>query len=872
MSQDKDRSVLEIVKEVKQDILYADEFVHEVCSSFKEHIRYDDKDYNEKNNIEYQDQVFNKNLVHEKINELEKAFTQEYSEKFEPYMIALNDIEDTLSNNKNGGGGFAGVMSTLKRPISLTVKTNKTCRKVVSRNVPQPYSTSAFQMPIKNSSSVNQVLYVPQPNTISSYQRPVNNSIINVQNVNNSQLLNSERNMYNDSNVDCSLIDDELIMYVGEIIDDTYELLGERNMSLVRRIISLFYDVDLMEEAINKVTQVIIVGGGKVNNRRKLKKNGGSVGEAIVGKSMEFVMGQLKGMLTKKTKEVYEKTKTKYSKKSTNENSNKEKEIKDGDENEKWFTKFFKQSAQLTNLNQDDVDREYKKIVEAYNQQTVGKIINDFKGYPFFSQPFYVRSFLWRLLLKGCFGRRYMMFGEHKGFIFDKSVFYRTESKSEECTRRKEEIQTERKNLPEIVKNLGEDADLLYGFADEQKPISKLIWKKRQQMLLKSQKVAPDFTKSQEFALKQLDYDLIKRYAKVVVDCEIMHPLKQKPKEEINSKWKANEDEDKKRGLVIAENALNRSGNEELVKDVKELAKQKEQMESTNGKVNATKNSSQAMDPEKVVSGIKDKIYDTIKDLFVDMSGHILKTLSLNGLNINFGLKIIAQQFMEILLQVLPGPLINIASALGAFPVGIVELGLGLLIMIVVHSYSYYKQRADMLKAKLNTLNQQSQGNSQSTPVVPFDSSNVGYKVINKKSTSIVFPNSTSSSVEMTSGFVLFKYENPLFTEELETLVNQSEYIFEDERLANINTEEITSNDLVEYFLQQPDKNMQGGKKKKVLSKKQHNEISEFLQKYTSKQLNIYLQSKSISHISSKRDKQDIINTIIAARFIVRKK
>lgn len=875
MSQDKDKDVVEIVKEVKQDILYADEFVYEVCTSFKEHFRYDDEDYIKKNNITYQDKVHIKNLVNEKVDELQTAFTQEYSAKFQPYLTALNDIENTLTNNVNGGSPLATLTKSSLATSSrisprMSAKGPRVCRPITTRKTfstaPKPdtsISHMSIQMPTYKSE--NQV----RPNYSQGLKAiQVNPSISETVDVNLG-------NVANENLMDCSLVDEELITYINEVIDDTYDLLGERNMTLARQIISLFYDVDLMEQAIENVKNR--QQGGKLNRKRKLKQQAGSLGEMLLGKSMDLAMGKLKGLLTEKTKEFKEKE---DARKSTSKNAS----VKDAEnKNEVWFSKFFKQSAELTNLNKEEVDAEYQRLVEEFNRSTLGKVVDDFKGYPFFSQPFYVRSFLWRLLLKGCFGRRYMMFGKHKGFVIDTSVFYRMETKSEECDRRKAEIKQERENLMEQVQNLSEDFDMLYGFSNEPTKVSKLTWQIRKKMLHKVDKIAPvKLSQSQELALKTLDYDLIKRYAKVVIDCEITHPIKQKPKEEANSKFKPNEDEDKKKLQAISENALKRSGNEDLLKDMKQLAAKPEQIEKSlikpNVKVNATPQSPATnnitnVDPEKIVSGVKDKVFDSIKDLLVDMSGHVLKTLNLSGFNLQVGLRVVGQQFLEILLQVLPGPLINIASALGAFPVGIVEVGLGLLIMVVVHSYSYYKKRAHMLKAQLNILQKQS---VNKTNVVPFEqeSFNVGYKVKSNKSSSIVFP--VSQSFDSTNAMytdnkhdkvVVFKYpiENPLF-KEFESLINQSEEVFEDESLANINTDEIDANDLVQYFY--PD--MQGGKrrKKKKLSKKQHNEITEFLQKYTSKELKWYLDNKNI-RLNDKRDKQSVINAIVQAHFVV---
>jgi hypothetical protein len=358
--------------------------------------------------------------------------------------------------------------------------------------------------------------------------------------------------------------------------------------------------------------------GGKRSKKRILKQKAGSLGDLVIGKSMDFAMGKLKSLLTEKTKEAYEKVKSKHSKQSKIKQVNVQDEEKD--KNETWFGKFFKQSAELTKLDQKEVDAEYQKIVKEFNQSTLGKVIEDFKGYPFFSQPFYLRSFLWRLLLKGCFGRRYMMFGQHKGFIFDQSVFYRTETWSQECTRRKEEIKQERENLITQVQNLSEDFNVLYGFADEPQKISKLAWQVRKKMLLKKQKVVPTkLTQSQELALKNLDYDLIKRHAKVIVDCEIIHPIKSRAKDEANSKFKPNEDEDKKTFIATGENALNKTGNEELVKDIKGVIKEKEELEKSfdskkpeviqeSKTQNSKSNTPVSLDPEKMVSGLKDKV------------------------------------------------------------------------------------------------------------------------------------------------------------------------------------------------------------------------------------------------------------------------
>jgi hypothetical protein len=871
MFQDKDKSVVEIVKEVKQDILYADEFVYEVCTSFKEHLRYDDEDYI----MTHQDKVHIKNLVNDKIDGLQEAFTQEYSTKFQPYITALNDIENTLSDNVQGGSSVA-ILKNIPKPMSQLVSRKGSCRRPTIKN-------NMFSKPLNvpAPSPLTSPLQMSKYNTANYINKSVNN---NFQNVNVKPLdytkslnspsqnvftLNSERN----TSIDCNLIDDELITYIHEIIDDVYDLLGERNMSLARRLISLFYDVDLMEMAITNVKNR--QQGGKQSKKRKLKQKAGSLGDFAIGKSMDFAMGKLKGLLTEKTKEVYEKVKSKHSKQSKNKQTNVRDE--EQEKNESWFAKFFKQSAELTKLDSKEVDAEYQKLVKEFNQSTLGKVIEDFKGYPFFSQPFYVRSFLWRLLLKGCFGRRYMMFGEHKGFIFDQSVFYRMETWSQECTRRKEEIKKERDNLLTQIENSREDFDVLYGFADEPQKVSKLAWQTRKKMLLKKQKVAPiNLSQSQELALKNLDYDLMKRLARVVVDCDILHPIKSRAKEEANSKFKPNEDEDKKKFLATGENVLNKTGNEELLKDIKGVVAKKEELEKSfnsknaqgNKTQNAANNNSTNMDPEKLVSGLKNKIYDSIKELFVDMSGHILKTLSLSGIDIKYGLRIVGQHFMDILLQVLPGPLINIASAIGAFPVGIVEVGLGLLIMIVVHSYSYYKQRAHMLKAKLNISQKQFEVSQNS--VVPFvnETLNVGYKVQNKTTSSIVFSNLSSSfdtNNSISDKVVVFNYpiQNPLF-QEYESLINQCEEVFDDETLANINTGEIESNDLVQYFYQ----DMQGGKKKRVLSKKQYNEINNYLQTYTTKQLKLYLQNTNIQRLQQKQDKQSMIDAIIKTRFI----
>lgn len=881
MSQDKDKDVVEIVKEVKQDILYADEFVYEVCTSFKNHFRYDDEDYIKKNNITHQDKVHIKNLVNEKVDELQTAFTQEYSAKFQPYLTALNDIENTLTNSMNGGSPLATLtkssLATSSRILPrMSAKGPRVCRPITTRktfsttpkpDTSNPISHMSIQMPTyKSENQVSELRpnYSQGLNAIHVDQSMTETIDVNLDNVDNEDL------------IDCSLIDEELLSYINEIIDDTYDLLAERNMTLARQITSLFYDVDIMEQAIKNVKNR--QQGGKLNKKRKLKQQAGSLGEVLLGKSMDFAMGKLKGLLTEKTKEFKEKEDAKKSK-------SKNASVKDAEtKNEVWFSKFFRQSAELTNLNKEEVDKEYQRLVEDFNRSTLGKVVDDFKGYPFFSQPFYVRSFLWRLLLKGCFGRRYMMFGQHKGFVIDTSVFYRMETKSEECNRRKAEIKQEREKLMEQVQNLSEDFEMLYGFSNEETKVSKLTWQLRKKMLHKVDKIAPvKLSQSQELALKTLDYDLIKRYAKVVVDCEIIHAIKQKPKEEANSKFKPNEDEDKKKLQSITENAFKRTGNEDLLKDIKQLAAKPEQIEKSltkpNVKVNATtpnpaKNNITNVDPEKLVSGVKDKVFDSVKGLLVDMSGHVLKTLNLSGFNLQVGLRVVGQQFLEILLQVLPGPLINIASALGAFPVGIVEVGLGLLIMVVVHSYSYYKKRAHMLKAQLNIHQKQS---VNKTNVVPFEqesSVNVGYKIKNNKYSSIVTPvshsyNSTNSMYtdNKHDQVVVFKYpiENPLF-KEFESLINQTEEVFEDESLANINTDEIDANDLVQYFY--PD--MQGGKrrKKKKLSKKQHNEITKFLQNYTSRELKWYLDNKNI-RLTDKRDKQSFIDAIVQAHFVV---
>lgn len=853
MSQDKDKDVVEIVKEVKQDILYADEFVYEVCTSFKNHIRYDDEDYIKKNNITHQDKVHIKNLVDEKVDQLQTAFTQEYSAKFQPYLTALNDIEHTLSSNMNGGSPLATLTkSSLATSSRMSAKGPRVCRPLTTRKpfstTPKPVSHTSIQMPTYKSE--NQV----------SELRPNYSQALNPIQVDQSRT--EPIDVDNEGLIDCSFIDEELLNYINEIIDDTYDLLAERNMTLARQITSLFYDVDIMEQAIENVKNR--QQGGKFVKKRKLKQQAGSLGEMLLGKSMDFAIGKLKGLLTEKTKEFKEKEDAKKS-------SVKDAEIK----NEVWFSQFFRQSAELTNLNKEEVDKEYQRLVEEFNRSTLGKVVDDFKGYPFFSQPFYVRSFLWRLLLKGCFGRRYMMFGQHKGFVIDTSVFYRMETKSEECNRRKAEIKQEREKLMEQVQNLSEDFDMLYGFSNEETKVSKLTWQLRKKMLQKVDKIAPvKLSQSQELALKTLDYDLIKRYAKVVVDCEIIHAIKQKPKEEANSKFKPNEDEDKKKLQSITENAFKRTGNEDLLKDIKQLSVKPEQIEKALTTPNPANHNITNVDPEKLVSGVKDKVFDSVKGLLVDMSGHILKTLNLSGFNLQVGLRVVGQQFLEILLQVLPGPLINIASALGAFPVGIVEVGLGLLIMVVVHSYSYYKKRAHMLKAQLNIHQKQS---VNKTNVVPFEqesSVNVGYKIKNNKYSTIVTPlsNSYNSTNSMYTDnthdqVVVFKYpiQNPLF-KEFESLINQSEEVFEDESLANINTDEIDANDLVQYFY--PD--IQGGKrrKKKKLSKKQHNEITQFLQKYTSRELKWYLDNKNI-RLTGKRDKQSFIDAIVQAHFVV---
>ena len=861
MFQDKDKSVVDVVKEVKQDISYADEFVYEVCTSFKEHLRYDDDDYI----MTHQDKVHIKNLVNDKIDGLHKAFTAEYSLKFQPYITALNDIENTLTGNIQGGSSVAILRTRMPQLISRKGSCRRTT--INKSNYSKPLNVPT---PISPNQNNNNSLHYVNVKSISQ-DSPNANESITYSKSSNSKSVNVSYDVEN--SIDCNLIDDELVTYIGEMIDDIYDLLGERNMSLVRRIISLFYDVDLMEVAITNVKNR--QQGGKQSKKKNLKQKAGSLGDLVIGKSMDFAMGKLKSLLTEKTKEAYEKVKSKHSKQSKTKQVNVQDEEKD--KNETWFGKFFKQSAELTKLDQKEVDAEYQKIVKEFNQSTLGKVIEDFKGYPFFSQPFYLRSFLWRLLLKGCFGRRYMMFGQHKGFIFDQSVFYRTETWSQECTRRKEEIKQERENLITQVQNLSEDFNVLYGFADESPKISKLAWQVRKKMLLKKQKVVPTkLTQSQELALKNLDYDLIKRYAKVIVDCEIIHPIKSKAKDEANSKFKPNEDEDKKTFIATGENALNKTGNQELVKDIKGVIKKKEELEKSfdskkpeviqeNKTQNSKSNTPVSLDPEKMVSGLKDKVYDSIKDLFVDMSGHILKTLNLSGINIQLGLKIIGQQFMDILLQVLPGPLIHIASALGAFPVGIVEVGLGLLIMVVVHSYSYYKQRAQMLKAKLNISQKQSEVTYDN--VAPF-AEETGYKVQNKKTSSIVFSNLSSSFETIDSStsdkVVVFNYpiQNPLF-QEFESLINQSESVFEDESLAHINTDEIEDNDLVQYFYQ----DLKGGKKKKVLSKKQYIEINNYLQKYNTRQLKWYLQSKNIQRLKHKQDKQSIIDTIIKSRF-----
>jgi hypothetical protein len=553
----------------------------------------------------------------------------------------------------------------------------------------------------------------------------------------------------------------------------------------------------------------------------------------------------------------------------------------------KHLKKYIKSLIRENKLNTKAIENNKQTLQKEIESKypLLWQIIHDYHGQPLYSQPFYLRRFVIRVVLKACFGQRYKMFGENKGFQFEPSrIFNMSRQQCNITLKDEEELSKNPQKFIQAWKDKHYIGDNI-GFLDINK--GQIFHGIENFMKLKK----PDDMNEEDFRILLI---IKQERLNKLIKCKLTSKITSQINSIEGEYTSANEDKDKETLVKTFNQTIEKNKELKEVKNnvVTSLRKMKNKVVPISNSRNITTND--ASNPTK-----NTEMFGFVSNCLNEISQTVTNTEFIHTLGV------IGNQILEFLISILPGPLVDFILTFGMLYIGLIELGINILIMIIFHMYSYYHAKSIDFEAKVleiqrmwdEELKQNSSENnyednssiiSQSTNAPsPKHSSQLQHQfektsltssqawitpnvsisksidnmVINPKPYTlapIMSFNDTSQWLERTNALYNNR-ENPLFNDEDDPASDSS--VVETMSLLSALDDWNSSDDL---SLNSPNYSMNGGKKK--ISKKNLHDIKSYLQKFTKEELYKYARMKSYK-VRTSTTKDDMINSIIKQHF-----
>lgn len=689
-----------------------------------------------------------------------------------------------------------------------------------------------------------------------------------------------------------------------QLVSDTYDFMNERNIRVVSYIFAFYLWTCVSGQTTGGSKKTKITKKTQQNKNGKQKQVGGL--DELTAYLHTLTVDEGKKTL----RQSWDLAKTSLNNKLTSILNNLDKHGPSSAELEqdaltkggKFMKKYIDALTREGAFNNEGLNirkQELQADIEALHPN-LWLIIKDFKSQPLFSQPFYLRRFVIRLILKACFGKRYKLFGDNKGFQFKAPAFLKVDvDKCVDMFRTYEDMsKNPQKHISEFKAKYLEGVSVFFEFEKQDFGKRFALYELK---LLAEDKIPKGLSKLDARIYSYLHYQKSDKFILCSIDKGVKDKLNEKEKEFTGP----NEEEDKK-ALVkrIEEIPGGKELKQKVTASVENLQKAPKKLLKVNDAKVAPSTSTSTIQQKAVAIKAFVPPPEFQKDVISfakNCKGMIDHAFS-HLLDMGHVMKDIIKWLTQFLVQVLPDPMVNFVTTFGMMYVGLIELGINILLMIVIHSYSYYnkkkieftakveqalKMRGLLVNVKTNAnANDNASSiatetlNSPTTPTSPYASK--GSRTIWFENPSF---NAASSSPPQPSEYTdvqSLEFGNTIY--EMSTIARiQEEMSFDNDDASVVPVEELVDllDDVSDYIGEMrfdpaivQDAQMipgaipaaYGGRTRRI-SQKDKTEIATHLQsKYSKSQLTQYARLKGYPLIKTDT-KDDVISSIIKQHF-----